>query len=145
MTMRGHHLVVACSRRRKNSLIVCIRDLSLIAAMFVLGTSNAVADDSNISAADAIHFVGHIATVCGQVASAKYASSTNGQPTFLNLDEPYPNQVFTAVIWGKDRASFSYAPEFLARKHICVTGKVQLYREKAEIIVSSPNQIQATQ
>jgi hypothetical protein len=145
MTTGRHHFFVASSRRRKNSLIVRICGLSLLAAFVVLGApSNALADASSIGAADAISFVGHVATVCGRVASAKYAVSTRGQPTLLNLDEPYPNQVFTAVIWGKDRATFSYAPESLARRHICVTGKIELYREKAEIVVSGPNQILAS-
>lgn len=134
MIMGGH--------RKKNSTVpVCA--LRLIVAILVFGAANAIADASSISAADAIKFVGRVATVCGQVASAKYATSTNGQPTFLNLDEPYPNQLFTAVIWGKDRAAFSYAPESLAHRHICVTGKIQLYREKAEIVVSVPSQIEA--
>ena len=132
--MGGHHFKIPSAP---------IRDLSLIVAILVFGVSKAVADASSISAVDAIKFVGRVATVCGQVVSAKYAESTNGQPTFLNLDEPYPNQLFTAVIWGKDRAAFSYPPESLAHRHICVTGKIQLYREKAEIIVSVPSQIEA--
>jgi hypothetical protein len=117
-----------------------------IAALMVLGLlDSAPADGTNISAADAIHFVGQVATVCGRVASAKYAADSKGQPTFLNLDKPYPNHVFTAVIWGKDRGAFSDAPESLAGRHICVSGTVQLYRGKAEILVSGPNQIQSTQ
>ena len=110
----------------------------------LLVASNALADSSPISAADAIKFVGSSATVCGQVASAKYASSTNGKPTFLNLDQPFPNQIFTVVIWGNDRAAFPYAPESLAHRKICVTGKIQLYREKPEIVVSAPDQIKTT-
>ena len=26
-----------------------------------------------------------------------------GQPTFLNLDDPYPKEVFTISIWGSER------------------------------------------
>ena len=51
------------------------------------------------------HF-GETATVCGEVASTRYADSTKGQPTFLNLDKPYPNQIFTIVIWGDNRSKF---------------------------------------
>ena len=50
--------------------------------------------------------VGEKATVCGKVVSSHYASSSNGEPTFLNLDEAYPNHVFTAVIWGDNREQF---------------------------------------
>jgi hypothetical protein len=88
-----------------------------------------------------MHFVGQVATVCGLVASAKYAPDANGQPTFLNLDKPYPDHVFTAVIWGRDRKAFSYAPESLVGRRICVTGAVRLYRSKPEIVVSQSDQI----
>lgn len=55
-----------------------------------------------ITAADAKNHMGEEATVCGYVASARFASSTRGQPTFLNLEKPYPNQIFTVLIWGVD-------------------------------------------
>jgi hypothetical protein len=42
------------------------------------------------------------ATVCGKVVSTHYAKSSKGEPTFLNLDEAYPNEVFTILIWGPD-------------------------------------------
>jgi hypothetical protein len=44
-----------------------------------------------LTAAEAKDHVGETATVCGSVVSTRYASSTKGQPTFLNLDKPYPN------------------------------------------------------
>ena len=55
-----------------------------------------------ITAADAENYVGQKATVCGIVVSATFSGRSKGQPTFLNLDQPYPRQIFTAVIWGKD-------------------------------------------
>ena len=54
--------------------------------------------------------VGETTTVCGNVASTHYAASTKGQPTFLNLDKAYPNQLFAIVIWGSDRGKFG-SPE----------------------------------
>jgi hypothetical protein len=127
---------------RKFVLVMRLRALTCMVALVAFSSSSSVtADAANISAADAIHFVGQVATVCGRVASAKYASDANGKPTFLNLDKPFPNHVFTAVIWGKDRGAFRYAPESLAGRHICVSGTVQLYREKAEIVVSAPDQL----
>jgi hypothetical protein len=126
----------------KFALVTRFRILTRIFALVAFSSSSSIiADAANISAADAIHFVGQIASVCGRVASAKYASDANGQPTFLNLDKPFPNHVFTAVIWGKDRGAFRYAPESLAGRHICVSGTVLLYREKAEIVVSAQDQL----
>lgn len=85
--------------------------------------------------------VGEKATVCGEVVSTHYASSSNGEPTFLNLDEAYPNQVFTVVIWGDDREKFD-EPEVKYRgKNICVIGKIKSYRGIAQIILYSKSQI----
>ena len=100
------------------------------------------ADSTTITPAAAINYVGQTVTVCGVVASANYAQQVKRQPTFLNLDKPYPNQIFTALIWGSNRAAFSYAPESLMGRKICVTGQVELYKGKPEIIVSGPEQIQ---
>ena len=85
--------------------------------------------------------VGETATVCGAVASANYAVKTKGQPTFLNLDRPYPNQVFTIVIWGTDRAKFGTPEATLMGKKVCVTGTIKDYRGKPEIIAADPKQI----
>jgi hypothetical protein len=59
-----------------------------------------------LAAAQAKDHVGETATVCGVVANATFAVRTTGQPTFLNLDQPYPSHIFTALIWGSDRLKF---------------------------------------
>ena len=59
-----------------------------------------------ISATDAKNHVGEKATVCGRVASARYAMKSSGSPTFIDLDRAYPPQIFTIVIWGGDRRKF---------------------------------------
>jgi micrococcal nuclease len=75
-------------------------------------------------------------------ASAHFAAKSKGQPTFINLDKPYPNQVFTVLIWGSDRGKFEKPPETLySGKEICVTGMVQSYQGRPEIIVKDPSQI----
>jgi DNA/RNA endonuclease YhcR with UshA esterase domain len=113
----------------------------LLAIALAVGPEPARADSTTISPTAAINHVGESVTVCGVVASAKFAERTNRQPTFLNFGTPYPNQVFTAVIWGSNRGRFAYPPETLEGQTICVSGKVELYKGKAEIIVSTPAQI----
>ena len=99
-----------------------------------------------IAAENALNYVGQTGTVCGTVASVRYAVHTKGQPTFLNLNRPYPNQIFTALVWGRDRAKFLEPPETCYRgRKICVTGRIVEYRGKAEIIVKDPSQITASQ
>jgi len=95
-----------------------------------------------IAAKDAENYLGKTETVCGQVASATHALRAKGQPTFLNLDEPFPNQIFTIVIWGSDRAEFPEPPEKVYKgKRICVTGAITSYQGKPQIVVKDPKQI----
>lgn len=97
---------------------------------------------SYISSEEANKYVGDVKTVCGIVASARYAKKSKGQPTFLNLNKPYPNQIFTVVIWGEDRVKFKIEPEkYFNGKRVCVTGEIIIYRGIPEIIVKDPAQI----
>ena len=93
---------------------------------------------------EAINHIGERTTVYGPVIGATYASSSKGQPTFLNVGKNYPDPArFTVLIWGSDRSKFSPAPEnqFKGRT-IYVYGLIELYQGSAEIIVNSPSQIQ---
>ncbi len=108
---------------------------------FVVVTLTMTLSSAEYSAHMAQNHIGEKATVCGMVASTHYASSSNGEPTFLNLDEAYPNNVFTAVIWGENRERFD-EPEVKYRgKNVCVTGKIKSYRGVAQIILYSEKQI----
>jgi hypothetical protein len=75
------------------------------------------------------------------VVSTHYASGNKGQPTFLNLDERYPKEVFTILIWGNDCAKFGTPETKYKDAKVCVTGKITSHREKPEIIATEPSQI----
>jgi len=89
-------------------------------------------------------YIGERTTVYGPVIGATYASSTKGQPTFLNVGENYPDPTrFTVLIWGSDRSKFSPAPEIQYKgRTIYVYGLIEDYQGSAEIVVTSPSQIQ---
>ena len=107
---------------------------------FIL-VSSASAQD-RINSYEAARYAGKKATVCGQVASTNYARENKGQPTYLNLDRGYPDQKFTAVIWGENRDKFSKPPEIsYSGRKICVTGTITMSREVAQIVVLDPSQI----
>ncbi len=93
---------------------------------------------------EAINHIGERTTVYGPVIGATYASSSKGQPTFLNVGKNYPDPArFTVLIWGSDRSKFSPAPEIQYKgKTIYVYGLIEIYKGSAEIIVTSPSQIQ---
>jgi DNA/RNA endonuclease YhcR with UshA esterase domain len=112
---------------------------TVASAMFLLVAFAASA--AEINAEDAANHIGQTVTVCGVVASAKYAANSRSQPTFLDMGRPYPNEPFTAVIFGSDRAKFGEPERTLAGKRVCITGAIRQYRGRPEIIVSDPGQL----
>jgi hypothetical protein len=90
---------------------------------------------------DAAQHVGQMATVCGVVASARFSVQSRGQPTFLNLDQPYPAQVFTVVIWGDERPRFGAPEVAYASRRVCATARIEMYRGKPEMILNDPAQL----
>jgi hypothetical protein len=84
--------------------------------------------------------VGSRKTVCGFVAGTRYVRSSRGRPTFLNFERPYPDQVFTVVIWEEDRSAFADPPERLFdQRRACATGTVSEYEGVPQI--SSPQRV----
>jgi len=82
--------------------------------------------------------VGEQGTVCGIAVGAHFAANTKGEPTFINLDKPYPTQIFTIVIWGGDRPKFGNPEQEYSDKHVCVTGMITVFRDVAEIVAHDP-------
>lgn len=108
---------------------------------FVLSCTTAT-DADTISSDKAKNYIGETKTVQGLVVSTRYAAGSRGRPTFLNLDKPYPKQIFTIVIWGSDRSKFDEPPEiYFDGKRVLVTGKIAEYRGSPQIVVKEPNQI----
>ena len=116
--------------------------LAATLAICLLGSSvTGVCQSEKLTTAEAKDHIGEQATVCGKVASALYAASSRGRPTFLNLDRPYPNPIFTALIWGENRAKFRAPEDTYRDKTICVTGKITEYRGTPQIVISDPSQL----
>ncbi len=82
--------------------------------------------------------------VCGPVVRTNYATSTKGQPTYLDIGVAYPDpQRFSVIIWGEHRAAFPWPPEQHYRGlTICVTGNITLYRDVPQVEVTAPSQMQ---
>lgn len=114
----------------------------LLLTLCFVTTISVHAQTKKITAAEAKNHVGEKATICGTVASTRYSDRSKGQPTFLNLDEPYPKQIFTILIWGSDRPKFGRPEETYRNKDVCVIGKITSYRGGPEIVASDPSQIQ---
>jgi DNA/RNA endonuclease YhcR with UshA esterase domain len=118
-----------------------LRPLRPIITSIVLIAGAGPARADSLNPEEAASNIGKTATVCGLVASATYAAASTAAPTFLDFGKPFPNETFTAVIFGSDRKKFG-APEMALRdKQICVTGEIRLYRGKPQIILRDPKQL----
>jgi DNA/RNA endonuclease YhcR with UshA esterase domain len=95
----------------------------------------------HFTASEARTHVGETATICGEVVSTRFAASAKGHPTFLNLEKPYPGQIFTIVIWGEDRSKFGTPEKTYRGKHLCVTGRIRDYRGMPEVIATERGQL----
>lgn len=100
---------------------------------------------ATLTAAEAKNHVGESATVCGIVASVHFASGSSGSPTFVNLDKPYPNHIFTVLIWGDDLPKFKENPIKWQGKKACATGTITSYKGVPEIVAKSQDQITVLQ
>jgi len=101
--------------------------------LFLLLSFSTAAQTNKITATEAKDHLGETRTVCGKVVSTHYAVKSKGEPTFLKLDEPYPKEIFTILIWGSDRAKFGTPEAKYHEAKVCVTGKITSFRKKPEI------------
>lgn len=82
--------------------------------------------------------IGEKVTVCTTV----YGVKSLDKLTFINVGAAYPKSPLTLVIFAKDLPNFKTSPETLySNKQICVTGKLEDYKGKAEIVITSPEEI----
>jgi len=93
-----------------------------------------------IPASAASSHAGQSVTVEGVVSEVHTARS--GKETFIDMGGAYPNQAFTAVIFA---ASMSAVGDVsgLTGKTVDVTGTIQMYGGKPEVIITSRAQIRA--
>lgn len=104
--------------------------------------SPALADDTNtpallkIGTADAAKHYDETLIVTGQVAQITIRPGI----VFINLDRPYPDSPFTAVIRGSATNQFSNV-KALRGKSVEISGKVTNYHDRPEILLTHSNQV----
>ncbi|MDQ6655857.1 MAG: OB-fold nucleic acid binding domain-containing protein [Verrucomicrobiota bacterium] len=87
------------------------------------------------TAAEAATHVGETATVTDKVSRVNAASGGN-----IFIDLGTRDASFTAFVPSKSADKFSDAKQYQG-KTISVTGKIETFKEKAEIVVTEPSQI----
>jgi DNA/RNA endonuclease YhcR with UshA esterase domain len=87
-----------------------------------------------------------VAAHAGETVTVKAAVSEvhtgRGGATFINMGGSYPDNAFTAVIFASDLAKFPTA-RALQGKTVAISGPVELYQGKPEIILKTADQLKA--
>ena len=95
-----------------------------------------------IKTEDVKQHIGDSVKICGRIYGGKYMSNVKGQPTLLDMGGSYPNAAITVVIWNDIRTQFDKAPEELYKDvQVCLTGKIELYKGRPQIVLRSKNQV----
>ncbi len=117
--------------------VVSGRLLAVTAALLLaLLAARGAAQPACLAPEQAQAHVGERACVEGVVTGAVFAQRSTGQPTFLDLGPQ-----FTAVIWIEDRPKFNPPPETLRGRRVRVSGRIETFRGKAQIVVRDPEQL----
>lgn len=86
-------------------------------------------------------YIGEKKTVCGTVVSTRVWK--DNKAVFMNLDQKFPNHVFSATIWGNSLINFSYEPaSTLINKKVCITGIIGKYKEVPSMEIKNEKAIQ---
>lgn len=91
-----------------------------------------------IDASEAKDHIGDRAIVTGKVAEV----NQNDKVLRLNLDEPFPNQALTAIIFGSNTNVFKKMDLFsLKGKTVAIRGNIAEFKGHPEIILVETNQV----
>jgi len=112
----------------------------ILIAIFCVTTLSSFAQ-KEIKVDDAKNHVGDSVRICTKIYGGKYLENIKGTPTFLNAGGYYPNAPLTIVIWADAGKEFNTPEEFYKGKEVCITGKIELYKDKPQIVVTSNSQI----
>jgi len=112
----------------------------VVSLAFVMTVGPALAGET-VAAKDAAKYVGKTVTVVGTVASA-LCSPDKSKSSYINLDQPYPNDPFVVRVSGEDCAKMDQNI-FKKGAKVSVTGEVNLTdkTKKAYMVVSDPAQV----
>lgn len=95
------------------------------------------AQAETITPKEAAYYVGDSTTVAGVVSQV---STSRGGTIFINFGGRYPNHKFYAVLFRSNAGAFS-GVRSLEGRTVAITGTIELYKGKPQIILRSPSQI----
>ncbi len=114
-----------------------VKTIALLFALGAVPAAFAQAPAKTISCKEVQSYLGQSVTVKDVVS----ADTTSGRRNrFLNMCGTFPNQGFTGWIPSQNVGSF-FDLQNVTGKTCSITGQVQLYKGKPEIVLNSPSQV----
>lgn len=110
---------------------------SAILALLLPLVAAAADDPPRVTPAETGKHLGELVTVEGTVDQVRVSGA---ETTYLDLGGRYPDHAFSAVVFKSRRAQFPDLESYEGRL-VRVTGVVQRYFEKPEIVLSEPGQL----
>ncbi len=110
--------------------------VTLALCQFACAQETKTNSPAKIPAAEAKTHLGANAIVIGAIVEVNRAEKL----VRLNFDKPFPNQPFTAVIFG-DKTNLFAELEKLKGKTVEVSGKITDYRGRPQIVLTATNQL----
>ena len=93
---------------------------------------------NGIDVRDAANYIGKQVTVCSRVVGIRSGTTI----TQISLDQKYPNSTLTIIVKAENYSKFSAPIEQLFKdQNVCISGTVEDYKGKPQIIVEDPDQI----
>ena len=116
--------------------------MRILISLLLFFTGHLLVGQQTISIDSISFFVEKNVKVCDKVAGT-FVTKGDKPVTYLNLGADYPNTKLTIVIFQKDLDNFPFTPsDHYKGINICVTGKIGVYKERPQIVVNKPDQIE---
>jgi len=113
--------------------------LLLILLTFLAITSFA---QQEIKLEEVRNHIGDSVKLMAKIYGGKYFETASNASTLLDVGAHYPNSPLTLVIYEDVRKQFKNAPEiFYTGRNEWITGKIELYKNKPQIVIHNTNQI----
>lgn len=95
-----------------------------------------------IKVEEAKDHVGDSVKICTKIFGAIVNDNAAGDGIYLFAGGNYPNAPLTLLIRNENRRFFDYVPEKdLKDRGVCITGRIELVKDKPQIFISKQGQI----
>lgn len=111
---------------------------NILSVVLCLSVFNSFAQ-KEIKVVDAKNHVGETVRICTKIYGGKFLERDT--LTLLNAGGFYPDAPLTIVIRANARKEFNKPEEHYKGAEVCVTGKIELFKDKPQIEVTTKEQL----